>query len=135
MSRNSHTRRHLDKIIGKKIVGYRYGDGGFDLILDDGTELEVYTCIPLALEKSSQCDCKKMCGWGLVAVERRLFPVESLEKARKIVEEVLRKTSIRDIDTASTLNGYYVTVAEHELKKLGKECEKLSDEAVSALCG
>ena len=36
----------LRKIKGKRIVGTRIGESGFDLIFDDGSELEVY-CLGL----------------------------------------------------------------------------------------
>ncbi len=32
----------LSRVIGQTVIGVRVGPNGFDLVFDDGTELEVY---------------------------------------------------------------------------------------------
>lgn len=127
-------KEYLDKIVGKRVIGYRYGDGGFDLIFDDGSELEVYACVPNSIKKRDDVDCYDICEWGIIVDERKLFPVSSCKEANEVVDEVLSKTRVHDIDVAGTINGFYVTVAKRELETLKKECTNLSDKARRVLC-
>lgn len=113
----------LTKLVDKKVIGYRFGENGFDLILENGDELEVYGGLSYNGE----------CLWGVSYSERYLIPVENCDTAREIVNDVLRNTKYGDISTTSTSKGCFVSVDKNELKEIKQECDKL-DKARPYLC-
>ena len=126
MNRVNGLRGVFSELLERKIIGYRYGEHGFDLILDNGDELEVYTGL-----KDEGGECK----WGVATSKRKLVPVENCELARRIVHDVLDNTTVADIDIASTVNGCFVTIAKEELVNLKQQCSKLElIESTQTLC-
>jgi hypothetical protein len=117
-------RRHLENVlmetIGKKIIGFRLGDDGFDLIFEDGDELEVYFI------KGKL---------GLVLSRRNLVPVENCSLANKIVDDVMSHTSIRDISVEDRPDGCFISIDKNHHEYLKRECDKLVlKESKALLC-
>ena len=67
-----------------------------------------------------------MCDWWLVVSKRPPYPVNGGRLVEKIVNEVLVKTVVRDIDVAHTLDSIYITVANLEIENLKEAYFKLS---------
>ncbi len=119
--------RELGKVLGRRVICFRVGDYGFDLVFDDGRELEVYC----GLESSLGC------AWGIVVAERLLFPVASLDEAQKIVEELRFQHETIDVDIVESHEGrVYVSVARSDLPMLADVCKSspLSERARRILC-
>ena len=108
-------KKELMKVIGKRVVEIRVGSYGFDLVFDDGTELEVYCCQPRR---------RRGCAIGVVAPKYRWFRV----KSREIAEDIAEELSMNYIDAGVVGpledGSVYVAVNEDYLDDLKKICEK-----------
>lgn len=104
----------MEEILGRRVVAYRLSDdGSFDLIFDDGTELEVYI-----VRKRG----RPILVYG---VEKyRWFPAPTLVKARSEANR-LREAGVYGADVVVIPRGeVYVAVPEKELGKLGEICRE-----------
>ena len=117
--------RELSKIVGRKIIGFRVGWEGFDLILDDGTEVEVYT---RGVEEPPT--------YAVVVAEYKLYRVPSLSVAERVVEE-LSKRAVDCTIQEHPDGSIYVGVYKGHVRDVEDMCRKkvFSDETTGILCG
>ena len=119
-------REELEKVIGKRVIGYRVGSDGFDLVFDDGTELELY-CIPIYIEERSVGDSD--CTYGVVVAKYKWFRVSDAKVAEHIVDKL--STMIIDSTIVRLGDDVYVGIREDLLNDMKKICERNRDELVS----
>ncbi|WP_338250235.1 hypothetical protein [Pyrodictium abyssi] len=134
--RKKEVTRELSKLLGLEVVGARVGDNGFDLIFDDGTELEVY-CFPKPRSSGptrGDEGVKPDCCWGIVVAKYRRYKVESLEEAERIVEELTRNQIDATI-VGPLLDGtIYFGIREDLIEETKKLCSKLSSLTRKYIC-
>lgn len=118
----------IGKVLGKRIIGARVGKYGFDLILDDGSELEVYGGLKLP---DGSCS-----GVGVSVSERVLVPVDNCAFAEWVVNRVIDVTGskVGDVAVDSTLKGCFVSIGKGELEELVKHCDKFDETVRKVVC-
>jgi len=109
----------LSNLIGSRVVGVRVGDNGFDLVFDNGRELEVYI-LTVSDEKSGV----KRCYWGITVPKYVWFRAKGAEEAKRAAE-ILSKRSI-DASVVGPLQdgSIYVGINEHMVEEFKKICEE-----------
>lgn len=110
--------RELSQLVGKRVEGVRVGDGGFDLVFDDGSELEVYV---FPRRDGGEC-C-----WGVVVARYKRFRVGSLEEAQRLAEMLAEMAVDTSIIGPLSDGTVYLGVYEKHLDKLEEICRENSE--------
>jgi len=116
----------LSRVIGRTVIGVRVGPGGFDLVFDDGTELEAYF-----LDTGGE---GTRCVWSVVVARYRLYRMPSTRVAEEIAYELNRHLVEATIVGPTEEGNVYIGVNEDHLEELKQICPRLSAVARKYLC-
>lgn len=118
----------IGKVLGKRIIGARIGKYGFDLVMDDGSELEVYCGLKLP---DGSCS-----GVGVSVSERVLVPVDNCAFAEWVTNQIIDVTGSRvgDITVTSTLEGCFISIGKGEVESLIKYCDRFDKTVRKIVC-
>ena len=109
--------KQLSKLIGSRVIDVRVGDSGFDLVFNDGHELEVYV---IAVNDAKSM--AKRCCWGVAVPKYVWYMARSIEEASRAAE-ILSKRLIDATIVGPLPDGrVYVGVNERMVEDFKKVC-------------